>query len=235
MSSRLQRRVGDVAARFPLRVDERTWLRRTVLLGAAVLLVRRQLDVGDLPERAVAETLLFVVGPLALGLTHGRQLGWRVDRRAIRNTVVLALFVLPFYVVGSSLPTIREFYPMWRTTLAPTDFLPHAVGLFVLALATETYYRGLLCVGIRHIGFKAVFVSPVVYQLMHAGKPAIEFWLSGPTDVLFGAVDYRTDSILPSVVAHGGGLVFLDWLVLREPLLPPERIVDWLSWLPIPV
>ncbi|PSP76070.1 CPBP family intramembrane metalloprotease [Halobacteriales archaeon QS_1_68_20] len=235
MSSRLQGRVDAVVAQFPLRVDRRTWLVRTALLGAAVLLIRRQLTVGDLPERAVVETMLYVVGPLALGLTHGRQLGWRVDRRAVKHTVALALFVLPFYVVGSSLPTIRSYYPIWRTTLTPTEFLPHAAGLFVLALATETYYRGLLCVGIKHIGFKAVFVSPIVYQLMHAGKPAIEFWLSGPTDVLFGAVDYRSDSILPSVVAHGGGLILLDWLVLHDPLLPPERIVDWLSWLPIPV
>jgi len=32
---------------------------------------------------------------------------------------LLALFVLPFYVVGSTLPTIRAYYPIWETTAAP--------------------------------------------------------------------------------------------------------------------
>lgn len=235
MSSRLERRVVDFASRFSVQVDDRSWLWRTFLVAAVLLVLRRQLLIEGLSERVVRDTLVFVVGPLTLGLTHGRRLGWQVDRRAVRNTILLALFVLPIYLVGSTLPTIREFYPMWRTSLAPTEFLPHAAGLFLLALATETYYRGLLCVGVRYVGFKAVFISPVVYQLMHGGKPPIEFWLSGPTDVLFGAVDYESNSILPSVVAHGCGLVFLDWLVLREPVLPPETVVDWLSWLPIPV
>jgi hypothetical protein len=170
-----------------------------------------------------------------LGLSHGRRIGWRVDGTAIRNTFLLAAFVLPFYVVGSTLPSIRSFYPMWHTTLALGEFVPHAVQLFLLALATETYFRGLLCVGVREIGFKAVFISPVVYALLHAGKPPVEFLLSGPTDVLFGSVDYYSESILPSVVAHGAGLVLLDWLVLREPLLPPELILRTLRWLPVPL
>ena len=59
--------------------------------------------------------------------------------------------------------------------------------------------------------------------------------LSGPTDVLFGIVDYESDSILPSVVAHGGGLVLLDWLVLHDPLVPPETVLRALSWLPVPL
>ncbi|MFC6729659.1 CPBP family intramembrane glutamic endopeptidase [Natronoarchaeum mannanilyticum] len=195
--------------------------------------MRWQTDTLD--ERVVHDVLLYIVGPLALGLTHGRRIGWTVDRTAVRNTVLLALFVLPFYVVGSSLPSIRTFYPLWETTLAPGDFLPHAIKLFLLALATETYFRGLLCVGVRDLGPKAVFVSPVVYALLHSGKPPIELALSGPTDVLFGAVDYASDSILPSVVAHGCGLVLLDYLVLRPPVFPPEAVLRWLRWVPVPL
>jgi hypothetical protein len=36
-------------------------------------------------------------------------------------------------------------------------------------------------------------------------------------------------------VAHGLGLCLLDWLVLHDPLLPPATVVEWLSWLPIPL
>ena len=214
---------------------ELPWVYRSLLVAAAILFVYVNWRTDGLSERVVRDSLLYIAIPLALGLSHGRHLGWRIDRRAIRNTVLLSAFVLPFYLVGSTLPTIREFYPMWHTTPAFGDFIPHAVGLFLVALATETYYRGLLCVGVREIGFKCVFISPIVYALMHASKPPIEFALSGPTDVLFGAVDYDANSILPSTVAHGCGLVLLDWLVLHDPILPPELVLRWLSWLPIPL
>ncbi|MFC4449295.1 CPBP family intramembrane glutamic endopeptidase [Halorussus aquaticus] len=192
-------------------------------------------DVRGLHERLVRDTVVYILAPLALAVRHGRHLGYRIDRTAIRNTVLLSLFVLPFYVVGSSLPTIRAYYPMWETSPALGRFLPHALMQFVIALAAETYYRGLLCVGVREIGFKSVFISPVVYAFHHMYKPPVELMLSGPTDVLFGAVDYKSNSILPSVVAHGIGLALLDWLVLHPPLLSPERVVRWFSWLPVPI
>ncbi len=212
-----------------------SWVQRSLLAAAGLLVLYQYWSTSGLTERVLRDLLVFVVGPLVLGLTHGRRIGWRVDRIAIRNTILLSAFVLPFYIVGSTLPTIRSFYPMWSTSLALGEFVPHAIQLFLLALATESYFRGLLCVGVRDLGFKCVFISPVVYALMHAGKPPIEFLLSGPTDVLFGAVDYYSDSILPSVVAHGVGLVLLDWLVLREPVIPPELTLRALRWVPVPL
>ncbi len=213
-----------------------SWLQRVLLVGGVVAVVWPLTVKPGIDQRLVRDGLLFGVGPLALGLTHGRRLGWTVDRRAIRNAVALAVFVAPFYVVGSTLPTIRLYYPIWETTTAPGDFVPHAVKLFALALATETYYRGLLCVSLgERLGAKAAFISPVVYAAHHFGKPPLETALSAPTDVLFGLVDYDADSILPSVVAHGAGLVLLDWLVLHEPLLPPETVLRWLDWLPLPL
>jgi len=190
---------------------------------------------GDLEGRVVVDGLLLIVGPLALGVSHGRHVGWTVNRVAVRNAVLLSMFVLPFYLIGSTLPTIRQYYPMWETAAAPGSFLPHAVQLFVLALAAETYYRGLLCVGVKEIGFKAVLISPVVYMIHHASKPPIEFLLSGPTDILFGAVDYKSNSILPSVIAHGAGLVLLDWLVLHDPIFDPTPFLDLFAWLPVPL
>lgn len=216
-----------------------TWVQRSLLVGGVLTVVWVQWYVGGgLPGRTAKDLLLFVAVPGALALAHGREmadLGWRVDRRVARNTVALALFVVPFYVVGSSLPTVRAHYPMWTTSTAPLVFLPHAAGIFLLALAAETYYRGLLCVGVRDLGPVSIFVSPVVYAFVHIYKPPVELLLSGPTDVLFGAVDYRSTSIVPSLVAHGGGMVLLDWLVLHPPLIRPERVVGWLSWLPVPL
>ncbi|MDZ7730374.1 MAG: CPBP family glutamic-type intramembrane protease [Natrialbaceae archaeon] len=221
-----RRRVAD-------RLTAHSWVVKSLVLGLVLTLLWMAFVSSDLQRRVVVDGLLLIGGPLALATTHGRHIGWRVDRLAVRNAVLLSLFVLPFYVVGSSLPSIRAFYPMWYTTAAPGAFLPHALQLFLLALAAETYYRGLLCVGVRELGFKAVFISPIVYMVHHSTKPPIEFLLSGPTDVLFGAVDYQSNSILPSVLAHGAGLVFLDWLVLHEPVIDPATIAWVLEFLTI--
>ncbi|WP_254863785.1 CPBP family glutamic-type intramembrane protease [Halovivax gelatinilyticus] len=215
------------------RLPTLTWVQKSLLTGAVLTIAWMAYVPSDVERRVVFDSVVLIGGPLALGLTHGRRIGWRVNRLAVRNAVLLSLFVLPFYLIGSTLPTIREFYPIWRTGPAINEFLPHAVQLFVLALAAETYYRGLLCVGVKDIGFKAVFISPLLYMFHHWGKPPIEFLLSGPTDVLFGAVDYKSNSILPSVIAHGVGLVLLDWLVLHDPLFDPEPALDVLEWLPV--
>ncbi|KDE58177.1 protease [Halostagnicola sp. A56] len=215
--------------------DRLSWVQKSLLLGAILTVVWMRVVPPELDERAVVDSVLLIGGPLALGLTHGRRIGWTVDRTAIRNAVALSLFVLPFYLVGSTLPTIRSFYPMWETSAALGEFVPHAIKLFTLALAAETYYRGLLCVGVKELGYKAIFISPIVYMIHHSSKPPIEFLLSGPTDVLFGAVDYNSGSILPSVIAHGVGLVFLDWLVLHEPLFDPAPFLEAIRWLPVPL
>lgn len=221
--------------RFIAGVRSLSWVQRTLLFGGAILLFYVNWRVGTLTGRVIRDGLLYLLFPLGIGLANGRRIGWRVDRRAVGHAVVLSAFVAPFYLLGSTLPSVRAFYPMWRTSPVLGEFLPHALQLFVLALATETYYRGFLCVGLRELGAKCILISPLVYAALHAGKPPIELLLSGPTDVLFGAVDYRANSILPSVVAHGFGLVLLDWLVLHEPVVDPARAVAWLSWLPVPI
>jgi hypothetical protein len=217
----------------------RSWVQLSLVWGAVLAAAWMVLEHTG-PEagfrvRIIRDAVVYLAGPAVLAGLYGKRLGWRVDRAALKNTLLLALFVLPFYLVGSSLPTVRAYYPMWQVETALSSFLPHAVGQFVIVLAAETYFRGLLCVGVREIGFKSVFISPIVYALQHAAKPPIELLLAGPTDVLFGAVDYRSNSILPSVVAHGFGLALLDWLVLHPPLIPPEMVTHWLRWLPVPI
>ena len=216
-----------------------SWTAKSLLWGFVLTVLWMRYSPVGLDRRIVVDGLIFFVGPMALAVTYGRDIGYRVDRTAVRNAALLALFVLPFYLVGSSLPSIREFYPMWGTASElrdPGAFAMHAVKQFALVLAVETYYRGLLCVGVgERFGIKAAFISPVVYAVHHATKPPIEILLSGPTDVLFGAVDYESNSLLPSVVAHGAGLVFLDWLVIHDPVIPTDTVLEWLRWLPIPV
>lgn len=210
-----------------------SWVQRALLVGIALAAAWSLWDSQGINERVFKDVVLYLSVPAALAVVHGKHLGWRVDRRAVRNTLLLAAFVTPFYVVGSSLPSVRAFYPMWGGSLE--NFWVHSAKQFAVVVAAETYYRGLLCVSVREVGRKAAFISPVLYAFHHLGKPPIELLLSGPTDVLFGLVDYESDSILPSVVAHGFGLALLDWLVLHEPIIPTATVVRWLSWLPLPL
>ncbi|WP_156105618.1 CPBP family glutamic-type intramembrane protease [Halobellus rufus] len=228
----------SVNARIRTAVGGLSWLQRSLFVGLvlSVLWSTWSVPPSSLTARVVRDVLLFLLIPASLALSHGRRLGFRVDRTAVRDTLLLAAFVLPFYLVGSSLPSIRAYYPMWETTTALGQFLPHTVQQLLVVVAAETYYRGLLCVGVSdEFGFKSVFISPVVYALHHVGKPPIELLLSGPTDVLFGAVDYHSQSLLPSIVAHGLGLTLLDWLTLHDPLFPPEDVLAALRWLPVPL
>lgn len=218
------------------RVHDLSWVHRAILVGAVLTLLWTDWHAPSLDGRVITDLFLFVILPGALALAYGKDLGWRISRPAIRNAILLGLFVLPFYLVGSTLPTIRSYYPMWGLhSTTPAHFLPYAGKQLLVVIAAETYYRGLLCVSVREIGVKAVFISPIAYALAHAAKPPIELVLSGPTDVLFGAVDYHCQSILPSVIAHGFGLILLDWLVLHPPLIDPGVVLDWLSWLPLPL
>jgi len=228
----------SVHARIRALAGGSSWLQRALVVGLALSILWSSWAVPptDLAARVVRDVLLFLAIPASLAATHGRDLGFHVDRVAVRDTLVLAAFVLPFYLVGSSLPSIRAYYPMWHTTTALGEFLPHTLQQLLVVVAAETYYRGLLCVGVsEEFGFKSVFISPVVYALHHVGKPPIELLLSGPTDVLFGAVDYHSQSLLPSIVAHGLGLTLLDWLALHDPLFPPADVLAALRWLPVPL
>lgn len=212
-----------------------SWAVRSILIGGGILVLLWNWEVGTLSMRVVRDSVLFLFVPGLIASVHGRHIGWHINRIAVRNTVLFSAFVFPVYILGSTLPSIRSFYPMWTTSPVLGDFLPHALQLFVLALATETYFRGFLCVGVRELGRKCVLISPVVYVLIHTHKPPIELVLSGPTDVLFGTVDYYSNSILPSVVAHGGGLILLDWLVLHDPVLSPAILLRIGAWFSIPL
>ena len=221
----------ELFAREP-RYEGRAWLWRALGLGLLLAVGWSRWPTSGLDHRLLKDAVLFLAIPAAFVLFNGRSLGWRVDRLALRNTVLLAAFVVPFYVVGSSLPTVRAYYPMWGGS---EPVVGRQVQQLLVVVAAETYYRGLLCVSLSELGRKAALLSPVLYAFHHLGKPPIELVLSGPTDLLFGLVDYESNSILPSVVAHGGGLAVLDWLVVREPLLASATLERWLGWLPIPL
>jgi hypothetical protein len=184
----VRRRLSAVVDRLR-RVPPTPWVGVALVLGGVIVLLRAFWDVSGIDERLARDLTIHVALPALLAARFGGDIGWRIDRTAVRGAALFAAFVTPFYVVGSTLPTGREYCPMWTTALTVSPFLPHAVQPLVVAFAAETCYRGLLCVGVRDRGSRCVPISPGVYALMHTGKPPVELLQSGPTDVLFDAVD----------------------------------------------
>lgn len=209
------------------------WVPTALGSGLALAAVWTVWDAPTFPARLVRDAFVFFAVPVGLALAARRDIGFRVDRRAIASALALTALVLPFYVVGSSIPTVRAHYPMGPTSTAAGDFLPHAAMVLGLVVATETFYRGLLCVGIRQVGPVAILVSPTLYAVQHLASIPIEFLLSAPADALFGAADYYSESLLPSVVAHGTGILVLEWLVMHPPVVSPARVAELLRWLPV--
>lgn len=224
--SELRTRIG-----LPAR-DSVPWVPLAIGSGLLLAVPHLGLGVSSLATQVLRDGLLLLVVPLALATFFGRRLGWRIDRQAVVNAAGLTAFVLPFYVVGSSLPSVRGAYPMWPTEPTLLGYFPYALGVLVVIVAAETFYRGLLCVSVSDIGLKCVLISPAIYVAWHLGDPPIELLLSAPADVLFGFVDYRTKSIFPSVVAHATGFILLSWLVMHPPLIPPETVISWFEWVP---
>ena len=204
--------------------DRQYWSLAVLASVPIVALAWTRWSTATFGERILRDAIVY--GALSVGLAAGydgslrEELGWTLDRETAIAAVGLTVFVLPFYVVGASLPAVRNAYPMWGVTLEFPGYLVHALGLLVLTVVAETYFRGLLCVGLRHLGPAAIVVHVPVYVLVHVPRPTIEMALSAGVGLLFGWVAYRTRSIFPVVVAHFVGLVVLDVMVSLPPLFP---------------
>ncbi|EGQ43208.1 MAG: CAAX amino terminal protease family, partial [Candidatus Nanosalina sp. J07AB43] len=184
-----------------------SWLKRVHIFAFALLSIEIAWNPSDLPTRAFEKFLVFFIFPLLFVKAHGRQLGLSFNRDVVINTISLCIVVLPFYALAGSIPIMRSFYPIGDVPLEFMPFAIHQFYQFFLALGNEVYYRGILCVWIRDIGVKSIFVSPVIYAYRHIGKPSPEFIGSAPADIVFGWFDYKSKSIIPSVVAHWVGMM----------------------------
>ncbi len=221
-------------------VEERTfgltWVQLSLLVGALIAVAWSYWPStgGSLNLRVFRDVCLYMAIPGALAVTHGRHLGYRVDRKAIRNTLVLAAFVVPIYVVGSSLPTIRTYYPMWETNAALGNFLPHAVKQFIVVLAAETYYRGFLLRRRAEDRLQERVREPdnLCVSPPWANRPSRSSCRDRPTCCSARWITTVTRFCRPSWPTVSDSML-LDWLVLHDPLIPPETVLHWLAWLPV--
>jgi hypothetical protein len=174
----------------------------------------------QLDERVFRDATLYLLVPGVLILLAPRRVGFTVDRDTLRATVLLTLAVVPLYVVAASIPSVRAIYPLWDTSLAIPEFLVHTLGIVAVVTAVETYFRGVLCVGVRQFGPASVLVHLPLYVYVHLPHGYLETTVSALTGLFFGAIAYRTNSVVPTITAHAVGLATLDLFVLLPPVVP---------------
>ena len=203
-----------------------SWIKRVILFASLTLILYETVDLGSSIEvRALESFLFFILLPFLFLKLNGKSLDFSIDRTTLIYTGALCTGILPFYLLAGSVPSIRTFYPIGISSTAPSVFIIYQLKQFFLALGTEIFYRGVLCVWIRDIGPKSIFVSPLVYAYQHLGKPSLEVVASAPADVVFGYFDYRSESIIPSVTAHWFGMIITDWACLHDPLFPAAGMI----------
>jgi membrane protease YdiL (CAAX protease family) len=178
----------------------------------------------DLWENFFVDFALLVIIPVLI-LTRGRE--WAILKKYgiacgtwkwwIRRVAGLFLVSLPIMYYGAGLPEFVNYYPWYP----PARYSWSAFALFELSLgflmvATEFFYRGFLLFGLAEKVNLTVAntIHSFIYMVMHIGKPWLEVPYSFAAGFVFGYVDYKGKSILPSLIMHWGSSILFDMLIL---------------------
>lgn len=157
-------------------------------------------------------TALAIAVPALAVLLAGRRLGdfgAKVpDRSTALLTAGLLLASLPISFLAAGLPDVRAFYLLYA--LGPAAAVVRALDMF----AIEWLFRGPLLFGLgRRFGRWAILLQAIPYVLIHIGKPVLEIPYSFGAGLIFGALNYRSGSVLPSFILHAAGSEIFLWLV----------------------
>lgn len=200
-------------------------MRIVTLLGLAVVLSGLSYFVhfGVWENFAVDFVLLLVIP--ALALTKGKDWGvlkeygvgsgnWRWWAKWVAG---LLLASLPIMYYAARLPEFAGYYPWYP----PARYSWSAFAVFELTfgiamIATEFFYRGFLLFGLAEkVDWRiANLIHSFLYMLVHIGKPGLEVPYSFLAGFVFGYVDYKGKSILPSFIMHWSSSVIFDILIL---------------------
>ncbi|MFH1403923.1 MAG: CPBP family intramembrane glutamic endopeptidase [Candidatus Altiarchaeota archaeon] len=163
-----------------------------------------------LPLSHVASLLvLYVLVPVAyVRVSGGRLSEFNIAfgdvRLGLKYSLILLLFALPFMYYGSTLQDFREYYPLWDSAdKGMYSFVYHEFFVMgVLMFCTEFFFRGFLLQSLAGRTRYANLIHSLLYMYVHLGKPGLEVWWSLPAGYVFGEVDVKCRSILPSFLMH---------------------------------
>ena len=173
----------------------------------------------------VAVVLFFY---LALPLVISRALGFSWEEvgltlpRGEGLKLFLLLFVLsiPLSIYGVRIPSMRNYYPVFHYS-GFTTFLLGELGMGLIMLAHEAFYRGFLLFPLaRKNEWLAIILQDVPYTIVHIGKPGIEVPYAFIAGIIFAKMDLKGKSFLPSFLLHWLGSAFFDFLCVSSFAVP---------------
>lgn len=181
-------------------------------------------------DRAATSALgSFVAAFLLLGLVPALLVRFGFRRRLadygvqwgdrVRTPRAIAWLCPAFVAAGyvsSTIPAVQQYYPINPSAGAsPGMFAAHALGYLLFYLGWEFHFRGFLQFGLRNrFGeVNAVLVQVLASVLLHVGRPASETYASMLVGLLWGALAFRTRSLIPGLLQHYCLGISLDWFL----------------------
>ncbi len=136
----------------------------------------------------------------------------------LKYSVILFILALPLMLYGSSLESFKNYYPIWDPANSGIkNFIIFELAVGVMMFYTEFLYRGFILFGLsknKTPGKYANLIQSFIYMLRHIGKPGLEVPYSFFAGYVFGLVDLRCKSILPSFLMHFTASVVFDLMII---------------------
>ena len=173
----------------------------------------------------VAVVLFFY---LALPLVISRALGFSREevglnqpgREGLKLFLILFVLSIPLSIYGATIPSMRNYYPVFHYS-SLTTFLLGELGMGLIMLAHEAFYRGFLIFPLaRKNEWLAIILQDVPYTIVHLGKPGIEVPYAFVAGIIFAKMDLKGKSFLPSFLLHWLGSAFFDLLCASSFAVP---------------
>ncbi|WP_457750709.1 CPBP family archaeomyxosortase MrtA, partial [Thermococcus sp.] len=134
------------------------------------------------------------------------------NRRGLKLFLLLFALSTPLSLYGTTIPSMRSYYPIFSYS-GPLTFLLGELGMGLIMLAHEAFYRGFLLFPLaRKNETLAIILQNIPYTLVHIGKPGIEVPYAFIAGIIFAKMDLEGESFLPSFLLHWFGSALFDVL-----------------------
>jgi len=180
------------------------------------------------PASFWGHVLIVLVAYLVIPLAISTALGFRLselglkfpNRKGVKLFLLLFALSIPLSIYGTTVPSMRNYYPVFSYS-GPLTFLLGELGMGLIMLAHEAFYRGFLLFPLaRKNEWLAIILQNIPYTVVHIGKPEIEIPYAFIAGIIFAKMDLEGESFLPSFLLHWFGSAFFDVLCASSFAVP---------------
>jgi len=133
-------------------------------------------------------------------------------REALRPLSLLLLLAFLLSTAGTRIPSMVSYYPRFSFSGA-LGFIEGELIMGLIMLTHELFFRGFMAFPLVRWNWKAaLLLQDIPYALAHIGKPGLEVPYSLLAGIVFGWLDLKGRSFVPSFVLHWVGSVVFDVL-----------------------